>query len=120
MTVGDATILVVEDDDDSRDFLIQILEFEGFGAVGVANGAEAMRYLEKSAPPRLIVLDLRMPVMDGVQFRAAMLREPRFYQIPVVIVTAFDASSAAGLFPLVVMRKPIDIEALIEIVRRHC
>ena len=68
------TILVVEDEDESRQVLMQILELEGFKAVGASNGAEAMDYLHTSDLPCLIILDLLMPVMDGRQFRAALLR----------------------------------------------
>jgi CheY-like chemotaxis protein len=120
MVYAERAILVVEDEKDSREFLVQILEFEGFRAVGAANGAEALRYLEQSDPPCLIILDLRMPVMDGAQFRAAMLREARFAAIPVVVVTAFDPPSASGLSPIGILRKPVNIETLIRLVRTHC
>ncbi|HTJ10073.1 MAG TPA: response regulator [Candidatus Binataceae bacterium] len=116
----DDTILVVEDEDQARTFLTEILNFEGFKALGFANGAEALDYLRTSAAPCLIVLDILMPVMDGRQFRAAMLQQPRFAEIPVVVVTALDSSTADDLKAVRVLRKPLDIGALLNVVRANC
>ena len=82
----DDVVVVVEDEEEARTFLVQILEFEGFNAIGFANGLEALEYLQKAEPPCLIVLDLRMPMMDGPQFREAQLSDPR----PVVVVIALE------------------------------
>jgi CheY-like chemotaxis protein len=120
MVSGEDTVLVVEDEGSTRSLLTQILEFEGFKAIGFANGAEALDYLTHSEAPCLIVLDMRMPVMDGPQFRSALLQDPRLARIPVVIVTAFDPSSAAHLSALRVFRKPVDIAALLSVVRKNC
>jgi CheY-like chemotaxis protein len=120
MAVGADTILVVEDEEEARTFLVQILQHEGFSVIGFANGAEALNYLAKSGQPSMIVMDLRMPVMDGPHFRAALLQESRLAKVPVVVVTALEPSSAAGLGALRVMRKPIDIDALLSILRQHC
>jgi CheY-like chemotaxis protein len=59
-------------------------------------------------------------VMDGAQLRTALLRDPRFTKIPVVIVTALDPSAAAGFAALRVFRKPVDIDALLGLVRQYC
>jgi CheY-like chemotaxis protein len=61
-----------------------------------------------------------MPVMDGAQFRAAMLRERRLANIPVVVVTAFEPPAAANLGALRVFRKPVDVDALLNTVRENC
>jgi CheY-like chemotaxis protein len=114
------TILVVEDEDDSRQVLIQILELEGFKVVGACNGAEAIDYLRTSDPPCLIILDLLMPVMNGRQFRAAVLRVEDFARIPVVVVSALDSSAVADLGAVRAFRKPLDIDALVKVVREHC
>jgi CheY-like chemotaxis protein len=121
MAVADTdVIVVVEDEEEARTFLIQILELEGFEVVGFSNGAEALDYLEHALKPCLIVLDMRMPVMDGPQFRAAMLQDTRLSDIPVVIVTALEPSVAAGLSPLRIFRKPVDVGALIDVIRANC
>ncbi|MGH7932370.1 MAG: response regulator [Candidatus Binataceae bacterium] len=111
-------ILVVEDEEEARNFLVRILEFEGFTAIGLSNGAAALDYLQKSAQPSLIVLDMRMPIMDGPQFRSALLRDPRLMKIPIVIVTAMDPAAATGLSAVRVFRKPLDVDALLLIVRQ--
>ncbi len=115
------TVLVVEDEDEARRFLVEILNFEGFKAVGFSNGAEALNYLYTAAAPCLIVLDILMPVMDGRQFRAAMLQQPHLAKIPVVVVTALDASTAErDLNAVRILRKPLDINAFLAVVRAHC
>jgi CheY-like chemotaxis protein len=116
----DDTVLVVEDDDEARANLIQLLQFEGFVAKGFENGAAALDYMKKSKEPCLVVLDMRMPVMDGAELRAALLRDPRLAAIPVVVVTAYDPSAAAGLGAVRVFRKPLDFDALMNVVREHC
>ncbi|MGZ6253478.1 MAG: response regulator [Candidatus Binataceae bacterium] len=90
MTIHDRThtILVVEDEEESRQALMQILELEGFSTVGASNGAEAMDYLHTSSRPCLIVLDLNMPVMNGRQLRAALRQVEELATIPVVVVSA--------------------------------
>lgn len=113
-------ILVVEDEEEARTVLTQILEFEGFKVIGFSNGAEAFDYLVKSEEPCLIVLDIRMPVMDGPQLRSALLQDPRLAKIPTVVVTALDPSAAAGLSPVRIFRKPLDVDALLAVVRQHC
>jgi len=66
--------MLVEDDPETRTFLSEILEIEGFRVVAFADGIQALEYLARSAPPRLIIMDMRMPQMDGSQFRSAMRR----------------------------------------------
>jgi CheY-like chemotaxis protein len=117
---ADDTILVVEDEEEARITLMQILELEGFRALGFANGADAMRHLAQSERPCLIIMDIRMPVMDGPKFRSALLGDPQLAKIPVVVVTALDPAAAAGLAAIRVFRKPIDVDALIGVVRRNC
>src|SRR6266481_6550298 len=94
---NDDTVLVVEDDDETRAALIQLLEIEGFKVLGFANGAEALDYMHKSEEPCLVVMDMRMPVMDGPALRAALLLDPRLAVVPLVVVTAYDPSAASGL-----------------------
>ena len=114
------TILVVEDEDESRQVLMQILELEGFKAVGACNGVEAMDYLHTSDLPCLIIFDLLMPVMNGRQFRAALLQVADLAKIPVVVVSALDSSTVSDLGVVRALRKPLDIDALVRIVRENC
>jgi CheY-like chemotaxis protein len=114
-------VLILEDEEETRTFLVQILEFEGFKALGFPNGAEALDYLKKAQEPCcLIVLDINMPVMNGPQFRSALLGDSRLAKIPVVVVTAFDPPVATVLSAVRVFRKPVDIDAFIRVVREIC
>ncbi|MBF6569992.1 MAG: response regulator [Candidatus Binataceae bacterium] len=111
---------MVEDESDSREFLIQILEIEGFRALGFSNGADALDYLHQSPPPCLIVLDILMPVMDGRQFCAALMGDPGLATIPVVVVTALEPSSIRQLAAVQVFKKPVNVDALLGVVRSNC
>ncbi len=114
-------MLVVEDEDQAREFLTEILTIEGFTAVGFSNGAEALTYL-KTAPtkPSVIVLDILMPVMNGRQLRAEMLKKKELAEIPVIVVTALDPSEARDLKPVRVIPKPINVDLLMNAVRAAC
>jgi signal transduction histidine kinase/ligand-binding sensor domain-containing protein len=85
------TILVIDDDADARDLLQRTLSQDGFRVVSAADGAEGVR-LAREIPPDLIVLDLRMPEMDGFQFLGELRRSEAWSAIPVVVVTAGDIS----------------------------
>ena len=113
-------VMVVEDEPEARGFMTEILQLEGYKVVGSSNGAEALDYLLKAEVPCLIILDLGMPVMSGPEFRAALLADPRLAKIPVVVVTAMDPSFARNLAAVRVFRKPVDIEALVQVVRQNC
>lgn len=114
------TVLVIEDEDEARNVLMEILELEGFTVRGFPNGAEALNYLNSAEQPCLIVLDILMPVMDGRQFRAALLRDAEMAKIPLVVVTALDSSSAMGMGAVKVLKKPVDVDALLNVVRENC
>src|SRR3569832_407091 len=82
------SILIVDDDVDIRVTISLILEDEGYAVASAANGEEALRYLRSHPSPSLILLDLMMPGMDGVEFRAEQQRDAQLSGIPVVVVTA--------------------------------
>jgi CheY-like chemotaxis protein len=113
-------VMVIEDERESRIFLVELLQLEGFKVVAFANGAEALGHLSQASPPCLIIMDMRMPVMDGPAFRAAMLADPRLANIPIVVVTAFEPRAAADLSALRVFRKPVDVDGLLGTVRENC
>lgn len=112
-----ACVMVVEDDADCREVLAQILEEEGYQVLGAANGEEALLSLHRGARPCLILLDLRMPIMDGLTFRAAQRGDPALADIPVVIMTALGDPAVANEH---VIEKPIDLETLLSTLQRYC
>jgi CheY-like chemotaxis protein len=107
-------ILIVEDDDDIREALSQILELEGYTVRGAANGREALD-ISSREPPSLILLDLMMPIMDGWQFRSEQLKDPNLAKVPVVVISA-DAGvheKVASFGAASVLPKPISLDRLL-------
>jgi CheY-like chemotaxis protein len=109
-----AVVLVVDDDHDLRDAVTTLLEEGGFHAVGVCNGREALDLLRSDgARPSAILLDLMMPVMDGLQFREEQLADPDLAAIPVIVMTAHGRSPLDLLRASGFLRKPFAAGALL-------
>lgn len=72
-----ASILVVEDNEDTREVLLAFLEMKAYRAIPANNGKEALEYLRRESAPDLIILDWWMPVMDGLHFRREQMKDPR-------------------------------------------
>lgn len=85
-------VLVVEDDAVTRAMTRNILEKEGWRVSEAENGRVALEHMERERP-RLILLDLMMPEMDGFEFADRVRRHPEWRSIPIVVVTARDLSS---------------------------
>lgn len=107
------TILLVEDDLESRGTLAAILASEGYAVLTAGDGREALDVLAQTTPS-LIVLDLIMPGMDGWQFLQRLNRDDDFAMIPVLVASAADREPAgvAGFFA-----KPLDVSGLLKKVR---
>lgn len=112
-------ILLVEDDDATRECMVVLLGLQGYTVTEATNGREALDRLRHGERPRLILLDLMMPVMDGRQFRDEQRRDPDLADIPVVVVSADAAvdQKAAALEAAGHLQKPIDINHLLELLR---
>lgn len=82
------TILVVEDQQDLRVLIQQALELDGYSVVTATNGLEALNVLKEGLKPKLILLDLTMPVMDGWEFLDQQKQSPELKKIPVIVLTA--------------------------------
>lgn len=113
-------VLIVEDDADLREMMAQLLSLEGYRAEAVSNGKEALEYLSRSDRPDVILLDLMMPVMDGWSFRRQQLQDPHLSGVPVVVLSAVDPSRSPELGGTAFMKKPLDFDRLLELVRRFC
>jgi PAS domain S-box-containing protein len=83
------SVLLVDDDTEIRDLMARTLEKAGWFVSGAGNGQEALEIMD-SQQPRLILLDLMMPVMDGFGFLATLRARPEWQHIPVIVVTAKD------------------------------
>ena len=113
-------VLIVEDDADLREMMAQLLSLEGYRTQTVANGVEALAVLEGGDRPDVILLDLMMPVMDGWEFRRRQVQDPRIADVPVVVLSALDPSRAADLAGAAFLKKPLDFDRLLDLVRRFC
>jgi CheY-like chemotaxis protein len=108
-------LLIVEDDRELRDVLKWFLDNDGYATNVVGNGQEALEYL-RAAPqlPRLILLDLQMPVMDGWQFLRERAGDPSMAAIPVLVLTAESGADRRSLGVAECLAKPVDVTALLE------
>jgi CheY-like chemotaxis protein len=116
-------ILLVEDDEDIRDVVADILEQNGYHVERAIDGAEALDKLRAAAvPPKVIFLDLLMPVMDGAAFRAEQMRDPKLAAIPVVVMSALadGPTRAAALSPAEYLGKPIHSRELVVMAEKMC
>jgi two-component system chemotaxis response regulator CheY len=108
-------ILVVDDDSDGREALCDLLEMLGYRVECLRNGQEALNYLhEVSLRPRLILLDLYMPVMDGWEFMRRLQDDPAIADLPVVVLSALDRPHADHA--RTVLQKPVDVRLLMDTV----
>jgi CheY-like chemotaxis protein len=112
-------VLVVEDDAGIRESVCQILEDEGFPTVSACNGKEALATLRNMALlPRLILLDLMMPIMNGWEFYELISRDKAVSWIPVVVMSAQETDAYAGSLRL--LRKPLHLDQLLSTVNEIC
>jgi len=89
--VAGGTALVVDDDATGREMVCQMLERDGWTVIQAENGRVALERLAEIRPD-LILLDLMMPEMDGFEFAHQVRRDPRWREIPILVVTAKDLS----------------------------
>jgi CheY-like chemotaxis protein len=125
------TVLVVDDDDDVREGVQSFLESEGHATHGAANGREALSLLRcQPDRPRLILLDLMMPVMSGWEVLVELDVDPGLREIPVAIMSAHpcarrpladradaDGEPSLGFMSRLLLPKPLDLSRLLAIAR---
>jgi len=111
------TVLVVEDDADTRTALCEFLQDEGLEVTVAGNGAEAINGLRHTEMPCAMLIDLTMPGIAGEELVAYMRAEKRLASIPVAIISASPERAPAGVR---VFGKPFDIEALVAFVKERC
>lgn len=112
-------ILVVDDDPDILEALSEILEAEGFEIRRARNGKEALERLEPD-PPKLILLDLMMPVMDGWEFAQRLRQRPTMAGIPIIVLSADRnvGTKAQDIGAVGHLAKPFELNDLLEMVRK--
>jgi CheY-like chemotaxis protein len=121
--VADGSVLVVDDDDAIRETLVDFLDENGYSAVGAIHGRDALEKLDGSGRrPCLILLDLMMPVMDGISFREQQLKTPGLEKIPTIIMSAHaDVRAVAGQLDAVAyLKKPLNVDQLLGFMNQIC
>jgi CheY-like chemotaxis protein len=118
--VSQPTVLVVEDDLDTREMIGRFLELEGFAVQFAANGRQALERLFEGLPACVILLDLMMPIMDGWEFRQRQIRAAELAQIPVIVVSAVGIDRIRQIHADDYLSKPIDLDELLQRVSRYC
>jgi CheY-like chemotaxis protein len=113
------TVLLVEDTEDNRFMMRRLLELTGYRVVEAINGAEAVR-VAKAETPRLILMDLSLPVIDGLAATRLIRKLPELESTPIIAVSAHDTSDfqaeaiQAGCNRYIT--KPIDFTELEELI----
>jgi CheY-like chemotaxis protein len=115
-------ILLVEDDFILRGSLAALLEMEGYRVESAAHALDALRRLERTPKPSLILLDIMLPYMDGLEFRGHQRAIPAIADIPVVVLTAVGVRPdvAAELELRESLFKPVETRRLLDAIKRHC
>ena len=93
LDLAGVTVLIVEDHEDSRDMLRQIVASTRAKVLSAANGEDAIALLATRPAPDLVFCDLVMPRMDGHQFMDWLRRQPHLARIPVIAVSALGAEA---------------------------
>lgn len=109
-------VLVVDDEEGIRETLVEVIEMIGCSAISASDGAQALKMLGQRRPC-LVILDLLMPVMTGMELLEAMRKDPALATIPVLISTSAPHRAPAGV---PVLTKPFDIDAIWGWIRRSC
>ncbi len=115
-------VLLVEDDDDLRNAVADVLHEEGYELAHARHGEEALAMLRRRRGFCVILLDMRMPVMGGMEFLRAQMRDSKISSIPVVAFSADarDREEALALGISGSLSKPVDILQLLEAVASLC
>jgi CheY-like chemotaxis protein len=103
-------ILVVEDDDDTRDALCALLEGQSYRVQGATNGREALDVLSYTRPS-LVIMDLSMPVMTGWQLLDVIHEKKLLRDVPIIVLSADSRPPSSDVYFL---QKPVGAKHLLE------
>lgn len=110
-------VLVVEDDEDTRELLKVVLERRGYRVLTAADGIDGLSLLRTTDAVCFVLLDLFMPRMDGFGLLRAMSDDLRLAELPVCLSTSAPDAAPLGLACL---PKPIDLSALFAMIELNC
>ena len=115
-----SSVLVVDDDPNLVRLMSKFLTLEGFAPVPASNGMEALNYLRGGGSASVILLDLRMPVMDGWTFRREQRGDPGLAGIPIVVLSGMEMDGVQEMDAAASFHKPVSFLDLVSGVRRLC
>ena len=115
-----SSVLVVDDDPNLVRLMSRFLTLEGFAPVPAFNGAEALKYLRDGGSASVILLDLRMPIMDGWTFRREQRADPVLAGIPIVVLSGVESDRMSELEAAALFNKPVSFPEVVGVVRRLC
>jgi CheY-like chemotaxis protein len=116
--VNAKTIVIVDDEPGAAETLREVFEDEGYAVETSHDGRDGLALLNALAQrPCLVILDLVMPVLDGVAMYAAMKADPSLADISVMITTSDPSLAPSGVL---IMKKPLNLGILIDNVRKCC
>lgn len=110
--------MIVDDDDEIRAALGDVLSERGYGVIAASDGQQALARLEQGQPPDAIFLDLWMPVMNGWELLRALSANPKLSAIPRVVLTAARGQKARDLNVAEVLMKPVRLEQVLGVAGR--
>jgi CheY-like chemotaxis protein len=113
------TVLIVEDDQEIRETLKEIVAAEGYHTLEAQNGRVALDLIDRGNQPCLILLDLMMPEMNGWEFLEKRRQNAVIAAIPTVVVTAAGLG-ATPFGATSILKKPILLLELISLIEKHC
>ncbi len=114
------SVLLVEDDLESREALKEYLRLEGIRVAAADDGEAALDTLRTGFAPCLILLDMNMPGVNGATFQRERRREPVLARVPVIVISGNERLSAAECDAEGVLVKPIDLAALRSAIAATC
>ena len=113
-------VLIVEDNPDSRNYLAALLKIKGYSVETAADGVEGIEHAMIDHPD-LIISDISMPHLDGVQMLKVLRKIPECKDIPVVAVSAYGSGKledAASVGANSTLRKPLNCDLLLKTIDR--
>jgi CheY-like chemotaxis protein len=111
----DSFVMIVDDDDEIRDALEDVLGGEGYSVVGARDGEQALELLQGGPQPSAILLDLWMSGMDGWRLRQELLRDAKLSEIPVIVLTASHRQCTPVPNVKEILKKPVDLHKLLRV-----
>jgi CheY-like chemotaxis protein len=115
-------ILIIDDDFVTQELMSTLLASDGYRVAAACNGVDAIARLRAYEKPDLILLDLKMPVMDGCRFCQVRQEDQALAAIPVVLLSGMPdvAAQAARLGAWGFLQKPVDVVDLLHALRQCC